>query len=234
MGVRRVREEQGGNLPLDADLEFFGMYIRELKVYVNFTLYKYIYIYIYIYIYYFLTLPGKIPADASVQPFSPEPVVTINLLTVLSILQTTGLRLHVAKCSFLENSCVYLGHRLDAEGIHTTTNKLIARANVSTELRSYLVVNKQVPEEPRHSFGATPQRVAKRHVWHWVSEQANAFVELNMLLQSSQVLVYYDPKLPVVLSCDVRHRSYAVASCIRQMEDGRQTCGIRISDLSSS
>ena len=30
------------------------------------------------------------------------------------------------KCSFLENSCVYLVHRLDADGIHHTTDTLIA------------------------------------------------------------------------------------------------------------
>ena len=58
------------------DLEFFRTNIRELKVYVNFTLilhtyigntYIGIYIYIYIFIYsYFLPLPGKIPADAPV------------------------------------------------------------------------------------------------------------------------------------------------------------------------
>ena len=33
------------------------------------------------------------------------------------------------KCSVLENSCVYLGHRLDAEGIHPTTDKFIALQN---------------------------------------------------------------------------------------------------------
>ena len=47
-----------------------------------------------------------------------------NLLTVLSRIQTAGLRLRVEKCSFLEDS-VYLGHRLDAKSIHPTTDKLI-------------------------------------------------------------------------------------------------------------
>ena len=47
------------------------------------------------------------------------------------------------KCSFLENSFAYLGHRLDAEGIHPITDKFIPLQNApeSTsvpELRSYL------------------------------------------------------------------------------------------------
>ena len=52
-----------------------------------------------------------------------------NLLTVLSRLQTTGLRLRIEKCSFMQESCVYLGHRLDAEGIHPTNEKLLALQN---------------------------------------------------------------------------------------------------------
>ena len=52
-----------------------------------------------------------------------------NLLTVLSRLHTAGLRLRVEKCSFLENPCIYLGHGLDAEGIHPATDTRIALQN---------------------------------------------------------------------------------------------------------
>ena len=40
--------------------------------------------------------------------------------------------------------------------------------------------------------------------WHWGPEQVNAFEESKIMLQSSQVLVHYNPKLPynLVLSCD--------------------------------
>ena len=55
MCSRASAGEQGGHLP-PLDLEFFRTYIRELKVYVNFTSYIYIYIYnicvcVYIYMY---------------------------------------------------------------------------------------------------------------------------------------------------------------------------------------
>ena len=37
-----------------------------------------------------------------------------HLLTVLGRLKTADLRRRVEKCSFLESSCVYLGHRLES------------------------------------------------------------------------------------------------------------------------
>ena len=66
-----------------------------------------------------------------------------NMITVLGRLQTAGLRLKLDKCEFLQPSCIYLGHRLDAEGIHPTNEKVrvIADAPVPrdrSELKSYL------------------------------------------------------------------------------------------------
>ena len=66
-----------------------------------------------------------------------------NLELVLNKLQKAGLRLKKSKCAFLQKSVTYLGHRIDADGIHPTQEKLTAieeapaPQNVS-ELRSYL------------------------------------------------------------------------------------------------
>ncbi len=51
-----------------------------------------------------------------------------NLVTVMGRLQTAGLRLRLEKCTFMQKSCVYIGHRLDAEGIHPTNEKLFVIA----------------------------------------------------------------------------------------------------------
>ena len=66
-----------------------------------------------------------------------------NLEMVLTRLQEAGLRLKEEKCCFRQTSCTYLGHRIDAEGIHPTEDKIQAILNVpepqnETELRSYL------------------------------------------------------------------------------------------------
>ena len=66
-----------------------------------------------------------------------------NLKLVLEKLRHSGIRLKKAKCSFKQSSVEYLGHWLDAEGIHPTGKKYEcvqnakAPCNVS-ELRSYL------------------------------------------------------------------------------------------------
>ena len=57
--------------------------------------------------------------------------------TVLGRLQTAGLRLKLDKCEFLQPSCIYLGHRLDVEGIHPTNEKVRVPRDHG-ELKSYL------------------------------------------------------------------------------------------------
>ena len=49
-----------------------------------------------------------------------------NLSEVLKRLQRAGLRLKKEKCEFLAMSVVYLGHRIDAKGLHPTNNKIYA------------------------------------------------------------------------------------------------------------
>ena len=133
-----------------------------------------------------------------------------NLLTVLARLETAGLRLRLAKCAFMQSSVVYLGHRLDAEGVHPTQDKLqaVQQAPAPTtvsELRSYLgminyyhrfLKNLSAILAPLHEL------LQKGTPWNWGSAQKLAFEQSNELLLSSQVLVHYDPSLPILLSCD--------------------------------
>ncbi|XP_034094911.1 uncharacterized protein K02A2.6-like [Gymnodraco acuticeps] len=66
-----------------------------------------------------------------------------NLETVLAKLEEAGLRLRRSKCTFLEEEVEYLGHRVDAQGLHPVERKVKAimeapnTTNV-TELKSYL------------------------------------------------------------------------------------------------
>ena len=150
-----------------------------------------------------------------------------NFLTVFSRLQTAGLRLRIEKCSFMKESCVYLGHRLDAEGIHPTDEKLLALQNAPkpksiSALRSYLrmvhyyhkfIQNLSAVLAPLHEL------LQKYTPWHWGSAQSQAFEESKALLQSSQVLVHYDPRLPLVISCDAP--PYGIGAVLsHQMPDG--------------
>ena len=45
---------------------------------------------------------------------------------VINRLQCHGIRLKLGKCSFPQESVEYLGHHIDAEGLHTTSRKVEA------------------------------------------------------------------------------------------------------------
>ena len=49
-----------------------------------------------------------------------------NLDAVLTRLEEAKLHLDLKKCSFLEPSLVYLGHKIDATGRHPTDEKITA------------------------------------------------------------------------------------------------------------
>ncbi len=65
-----------------------------------------------------------------------------NLEGVLERLQWHGIGLEKSKCEFLLPSVEYLGHRIDAEGLHATDDKLAAINDSShrniQELRLFL------------------------------------------------------------------------------------------------
>lgn len=143
-----------------------------------------------------------------------------NLLRVLQRLQDAGLRLKKGKCLFMQSSVTYLGHRIDSEGIHPTSEKLeaIARApapgNVS-ELRSYLgMLNyyHRFLQNLSHVLAPLHELLQNNVVWHWGEAQKHAFDESKKMLQSSKVLVHYDPKLPLIVSCDAS--PYGVGSVL--------------------
>ena len=82
-------------------------------------------------------------------------------------------RLKESKCQFLSDEMDYLGHRIDAEGIHPSGGALSAVRDVPaptnvTELRSYIgAVN--------HCAGPTHQLLQNDVKWHWSKAQRYAF-----------------------------------------------------------
>ena len=67
-----------------------------------------------------------------------------NLGSVLSRLESAGLRLNKSKCYFMRPKVEYLGHIIDADGLHPNQEKVKAineapKPQNVTELRSFLV-----------------------------------------------------------------------------------------------
>ena len=51
---------------------------------------------------------------------------------MLNRLQSYGFRLKVGKCAFMADSVEYLGHTVDANGLHATSDKLKAITDAPT------------------------------------------------------------------------------------------------------
>ena len=66
-----------------------------------------------------------------------------TLAEVLDRIEKAGLLLQRSKCLFMASSVVYLGHRIDAQGLHPLTEKVKAiqeapKPNNVSELKAYL------------------------------------------------------------------------------------------------
>ena len=133
-----------------------------------------------------------------------------NLGIVLNRLQMNGMRLGNKECSFPKLEVVYLGHKIDSEGIHPTTDKCqaIKEAPVPTnlgELRSYLGLlnyyHKFLPNLTS-TLASLYKLLNKNTKWTWTQNQMEAFTKSKELLLSSNLLVHYNPDLPIVLCSD--------------------------------
>ena len=133
-----------------------------------------------------------------------------NLESVLRRLQSEGMRLKKSKCSFLQPSVEYLGHRVDATGLHPSEHKLQAvvdapRPKNVKELQSFLglihyygsfISNLSTLLHPLNSL------LQKDSRWRWSTDCEEAFKAAKKRLTTSSVLVHYDPTLPIRVSAD--------------------------------
>ncbi|CAD5227577.1 unnamed protein product [Bursaphelenchus xylophilus] len=133
-----------------------------------------------------------------------------NLREVLKRLRDAGLRLKADKCEFFKKEITLLGHIINAEGIKALPQKIEAIQNMPAprnlkELTSVLGMIQYYAKFVKGlSTIAAPlnQLRKKGEKWDWGPQQQYAFSQLKKKLTSSEVLVHYDPKIPVRLSTD--------------------------------
>ena len=152
-----------------------------------------------------------------------------NLEEVLKRLRQHGIRIKRSKCAFLQESVEYLGHEVDAKGIHTTTQKVEAIVNAPSpkdvqQLRSFLGMlhyyGKFIPNLATliHPLNELLHTGTK---WKWSKECQEAFVKAKEKLSSADVLAHYDPKLPIRLAGDAS--AYGMGAVISHVyEDGSE------------
>ena len=153
-----------------------------------------------------------------------------NLEEVFRRLQTHGVRMKKSKCSFMQDSVDYLGHLIDAEGIHAAPGKITAimeapKPNNVQQLRSFLGLlsyyRKFLPNlatiiQPLNSL------LQKYKKWEWTDTCSNAMESAKRLLTNSNLLTHYDPSLPLKLAADASQYGLgAVISHVLQNGDER-------------
>ncbi|XP_033993597.1 uncharacterized protein K02A2.6-like [Trematomus bernacchii] len=150
-----------------------------------------------------------------------------NLETVLAKLEEAGLRLRRSKCTFLEEEVEYLGHRVDAQGLHPVEKKVKAimeapnPTNV-TELKSYLgLLNYYNTFLPNLATLLAPLHELLRQDVRWQKKQEEAFKKSKALLNSAEVLVHYSADRELIMSCDAS--PYGVGAVLSHvMDDGTE------------
>ena len=133
-----------------------------------------------------------------------------NLEKVLSRLSSAGLRLRLDKCLFMQSSVTYCAYVITGDGIQPMAAKVEAIKNAPepkdvSQLRAFLGLlnyyHRFLPDvatvlEPLH------QLLRKGSKWAWLEQQQTAFEEAKELLQSTDLLVHFDPEKELVLATD--------------------------------
>jgi len=133
-----------------------------------------------------------------------------TLEAVLHRLAGAGFHLKKEKCTFMVSSVTYLGFRIDAEGLHPVTEKIQAIQNApepcnQSTLKSYLGLlsyYSRFLQNLPNTLAPLYSLLYKSATWTWGKKERDTFNASKKLLLSSQVLVHFNPRLPIILACD--------------------------------
>jgi RNase H-like domain found in reverse transcriptase/Integrase core domain/Integrase zinc binding domain len=120
------------------------------------------------------------------------------------------MHLKKSKCQFFESNVKYLGHRIDANGLHPLNDKVVAIRDAATPndvegVRTFLgLVNYYHKFIPGLATKASPlnRLLGKGVEFSWSGECKKAFELIKKELTSDKVLTHYDPKLPLIVETD--------------------------------
>ena len=149
--------------------------------------------------------------------------------SVLGRLEEYGLHLKQEKCLFFQESVEYLGHIIDAAGLHKSPEKVRAIVEAPapcdvSQLRSFLgMLNYYGRFIPDLATVLKPlnELLNKGKQWQWTVDCETVFQKAKALLVSQEVLTHYNPELPLRLACDAS--PYGVGAVLSHaMPDGEE------------
>ena len=130
---------------------------------------------------------------------------------------------------FLQDSVNYLGHQIDANGLHALEDKLDAIMNAPPprnvqQLRAFLGLLNYYGKFMSNLYTVIhPLNRLLRHDFKckWTSECRKSFEKAKELLKHSNVLIHYNPSLPIKLAGDASN--YGIGAVISHITpDGQE------------
>ena len=151
-----------------------------------------------------------------------------HLDEVLTRLESTGLRLKLSKCQFMQPTVEYLGYRIDAQGLHAIEKKVETIRNAPApenqqQLRSFLgMINYYSKFISNYSTITHPlNELLKDGVeWKWCETQQKAFQRLKDKLSNAPVLTHFSDTLPLKLDTDASQ--YGIGAVISHVLPSRE------------
>lgn len=146
----------------------------------------------------------------------------------LFCLQRAGLTLNIQKCEFLQGNLKFLGHIVDAQGVHADPEKSHAIGHFPTpttvtELQRFMgMVNQLGKFVPGLADINAPlqQLLRKDSAWYWDEAQQTAFQQVKEKLASPGILVHYNPNRQTVIAADAS--STGLGAILLQTQDNGQ------------
>lgn len=145
---------------------------------------------------------------------------------VFERLDKHNVKVNEGKCEYFKEKLEFLGFIISGIGLHPTNEKIEALINAPQpkdlmQLQSFLgMLNYYQRFIPNLSGELHPlyELLQKDVEYVWTKERNDTFEKAKRLLLKHNVLVHYDPKLPLILSCDAS--PYGVGAVLSHLIDG--------------
>jgi transposase InsO family protein len=150
-----------------------------------------------------------------------------NLIELFERFRKYGLRVKREKCAFMQDSVVYMGRRISANGLQPTEDKVMAIKKARTpenvtELRSFLgMVNFQGQFIPHLATISKPlTSLLGNRKWIWDDACTKAFQSVKEAISSDTLLRHFRPEQEVCMQCDAS--PYGIAAVLLQRDAKKQ------------
>nr|XP_046486469.1 uncharacterized protein K02A2.6-like [Neodiprion pinetum] len=132
-----------------------------------------------------------------------------TLETVFNILEECGLKIRKRKCDLLRDRIRYLGVEIDKNGVRTINERIEAIDKIPEpknlkQLQSFLGTINYYEKfiKNRAEKFAPLYNCLKKNSFNWTQECKIAFQNAKTELKAGNLLINYDPKKPLILTCD--------------------------------